>query len=423
MSVLLLSTEASPVVPDEPRSPLLSLDRQYWTFFSAAFFFDAGFAIYFFLFNLYLLDAHWNERLIGLVGGAFTLGSVLTILPAGEMVRRVGVRKLLLACFISAPLFGIVRILWLGTYAQIFCAILAGAAMSLWGVSYLPAVARIVPPQRRAAAYSLIFSASLITSAVGTVLCGSLPGWITGLGFAVSPLRFKRGVLLSSCLVAMLGIMPLLRLRVSAAEQIDSTPQVRVSGWHLHSFQRRLLACMALWALVIAPFTPFANVYLAHERHVPLRTISLVFALIQVMQLALGLTLPYLVHMLGLRRGLLLIQLAAAFALGTLALTPTNPLFWTAYVGFSAMQWMSFPALYSTLMNNTPENQHHCAAAIIMFLNALLGAIATPLAGEAFVRYGYRSVLLITAAIASGTALLFYRCVASADSHNDALPR
>ena len=32
------------------------LSRGFWVFFTAAFFFDAGFAVYVFLFNLYLLD-------------------------------------------------------------------------------------------------------------------------------------------------------------------------------------------------------------------------------------------------------------------------------------------------------------------------------------------------------------------------------
>jgi hypothetical protein len=63
-----------------------SLGRQYWMFFAVAFFFDAGFAVYFFLFNLFLLDAHAAERTIGLINGAFTLGSTLTILPAGFLV-------------------------------------------------------------------------------------------------------------------------------------------------------------------------------------------------------------------------------------------------------------------------------------------------------------------------------------------------
>ena len=58
-----------------------NLSRGYWVFFSAAFFFDDGFAIYFFLFNLYLLDYRFNERAMGWIGGAMTPGSLVGTLP------------------------------------------------------------------------------------------------------------------------------------------------------------------------------------------------------------------------------------------------------------------------------------------------------------------------------------------------------
>src|SRR5258708_38097253 len=65
-----------------------NLGRGYWTFFSAAFFFDTGFSIYFFLFNLYLFDRHWNERDIGWVGRAMTLGSLRGAMQGGIRGRK-----------------------------------------------------------------------------------------------------------------------------------------------------------------------------------------------------------------------------------------------------------------------------------------------------------------------------------------------
>ena len=101
-----------------------NLGHEYWVFFSAAFFYDAGFAIYFFLFNLYLLDHRFNERAMGWIGGAMTLGSLVGTLPAGALAQRIGLRPLLIALFVSAPLMNAMRAVWLWEPAQIGLAFL-----------------------------------------------------------------------------------------------------------------------------------------------------------------------------------------------------------------------------------------------------------------------------------------------------------
>ena len=103
-----------------------NLGPRFWIFFMAAFCFDAGFSVYFFLFNLYLLDFHFNEKAIGLINGALTLGTLVGTLPAGALGRRIGLRPVLLFCFVAAPLAGTARALWMWEPAQIGLAFLAG---------------------------------------------------------------------------------------------------------------------------------------------------------------------------------------------------------------------------------------------------------------------------------------------------------
>ena len=83
------------------------LGRGFWLFFTAALFWDAGFGVYFFLFNLYLLDFHLNERTIGLVSGALSLGLIAGMLPAVILTRRIGARRLLICGFLAASVLGV----------------------------------------------------------------------------------------------------------------------------------------------------------------------------------------------------------------------------------------------------------------------------------------------------------------------------
>jgi MFS family permease len=386
-----------------------NLSRGYWLFFSAAFFYDAGFCVYFFLFNLFLLDLGFNDRAIGWIGGAFTLGSVAGTLPAGGVARRFGVRPLLVALFVGAPLLSAARVGWMWEPAQIGLAFLAGLVMSGWGVCYLPAVARLTSEDNRTAGFSLIYSVSVGTSMVAGVVCGYLGVWLARAGIAMQPGEVKRWILLVSCAIALVGLVPALRLRVPepAAEKREAESKNAWPFRNLHPFLVRFLPSMALWAAVLAAFTPFANVYLERDLHVPMASIGLVFTAVQAVQLLMGVATPYLFRKTGLLNGIVLTQLATALVLGALAGARSEALAVALYMTFAAAQWASSPGLYNLLMNETPDGERSSAAAMTMFANALSGAAATALAGALFARYGYPPVLLALALMAAGVTLLF----------------
>ncbi len=388
-----------------------NLSRGYWTFFNAAFFYDTGFALYWFLFNLYLLDLHFNERAIGLISGALTLGLLVGTLPAGAIGRRFGPRPVLLFCFIAAPLLNAARALWVWEPAQIVLAFFAGVSMTSWTVTFLPAVSKLTTQANRTAAISLIFSIGVGSAAFVGALCGYLPQWMASAGLAMEPYATKRLILLASCGIAMIGFFPVLGLRMPpAVVEVESAPKPRRRAW-LSSFQLspfvwKFLLCMALWSVILAAFTPFANVYLARDLHVSLAHIGLIFSVAQLLQLASGLLVPVVMRSMGMLNGILATQLTAAMMLATMASVHRQPLAIAFYLAFAASQWMSSPGLYSLLMNETPDAERSTAAASTMFANSLVSSATTAGAGILFTQFGYSRVLLGLAGLAAVVALL-----------------
>jgi len=251
------------------------LSRGFWVFFTAASFFDFGMLIFVFMFNLYLLDLHFNDRAIGLVNGAATLGSVAGTLPAGVLARKFGLRPVLIGCFVVGTLLCALRALTTGEPAQIGLGFVTGLAMCTWGVCFLPAVARTTTTKNRASGFSLICSTAVATAILGGILCGYLPQWLSKAGFAMQPVEVKRLILLVSCGIAALGLFPVLRLRLPLPQHgtpMENTTQNR--SWRrllrMDPFLLRFLPAMALWTVVLTSFTPFANVYLSRNLHVPL---------------------------------------------------------------------------------------------------------------------------------------------------------
>lgn len=388
------------------------LSREFWAVFTVAFFFDFGMSIFVFMFNLYLLELHFNDRAIGLVGGAAMLGSVLGTLPAGLLIRRVGLRPMLTFCLLAAPLLCALRALAINESAQICLGLVAGMALSSWGVCFLPAVARSTTPDNRATGFSLIFSAGVGTGILGGVVCGYLPQWLTRAGFAVQPVDLKRLILLASCGIAALGLSPILGTRLFSTDTETSwmeRPKSRISArlLKIDPFLRRFLPAMAIWTLVVTSFTPFANVYLSRNLHVPLLRIGLIFSAAQVVQFCVTLMTPMLFRAFGIVNGIIATQLFTAVALGCLAGTQSTQFAVALYLVFYGMQWMSAPGLYNMLMSNVPEEEQGSASSVTLFCNALVGAASTACAGILFNKFGYPYVLTGIAIVAIVAAMVF----------------
>ena len=66
---------------------------QYWRFFFAEGFFDFGMFVFFFLYNLYLLQLGFREKFLGLMSGVMTAGNVAGSILAVFAMRRFGIAQ------------------------------------------------------------------------------------------------------------------------------------------------------------------------------------------------------------------------------------------------------------------------------------------------------------------------------------------
>jgi predicted MFS family arabinose efflux permease len=72
-----------------------------------------------------------------------------------------------------------------------------------------------------------------------------------------------------------------------------------------------------------------------------------------------------------------------------------------------AFQWMSEPGMYSLLMGKVQLSERSGASALNFLVISSASAVATVLAGEGITRFGYPTVIRMTAALAFVAALLF----------------
>ncbi len=377
------------------------LGKQFWTFFVASACFVMGMSIFFFLYNLFLLDHGYTEKFLGQVRSAGAVGSVAGSIPAAILAQRFGLRKTMLGGLALLTLFSALLALLVSAVPQLCLAFLAGVASSIWLVCSFSAVGQLTTEQSRPFGFSLMTSSGIGLGMVGGLVGGLLPGWWARIEPMATPGQLKQAALLTACGVVALALWPASRLRFA------SVPAPEKKLYPRNPFVLRLLAALAVWHLVTGAFSPFYNAYFSQYVRMPLRQIGMVAAASQLSQVLAILAAPFLFRKVGLVSGIVYTQVATAIALVCLAGTSTMSGAAMVYVGYTAFLWMSEPGMFSLLMNRVAPSERAGASALLLLAISLPGAMAAALTGAAFVRYGYPAVLGVTAGVAFVAALLF----------------
>jgi MFS family permease len=376
--------------------------RDFWRFFAAAFFFDFGFGLFFFLFNLYLTDLHFNERIIGQILASLTMGNVVGTIPAMIIVRRCGFRRPLLISFLGAPLICALRVFTVWPPAQVGLAFLTGLALCFWPICFSPAVAKFTNEHNRASGFSIVFATGIGMGSLAGLAGGYLPQLLQTHGEQSPLVGGIRAVLLCACGVVMFGAWPIARLARGAE------PAGLPGGFRLfHPFLKRFLPPFILWNVVTGSFSIFGAVYLQKVLGLPLSRVGTIFSLSQLLQFGAVLSTPLLYRRLGTLRGVSLAQAMTAAFLLLLCSTRIVPASIVYFLAFNGAQWLCGPGIYRYLMEHVPEGERSTASAVQNISGALCQAGTAALTGSCIVQFGYPAVIAGNAVIALLAALLF----------------
>ena len=381
--------------------PFARLGRPFWIFFTAALFLDFGFDLYFFLYNLFLLNLRYDERAIGMIGSSLTLGNLAGTIPVAMLSRRFGLQKPLLFCFIAAPVISIVRVEIPWMSGQIFFAFLTGVALSAWPVCFAPAVAKLTTDETRVFAFSITFATGIGTGTLAGIAGGYIPvifHSVSKLGSLTAGMRF---VLIGAALIAMLGAYPIAKLRITAPPANHNR-----SLFVFHPFLLRFLPAFAVWSLVTGSFVPFAPVFFQKQLRISLPHVGLIFSASELVQFCAVLLVPFLYRRIGTLAGIVVAQLASAGAALALGRAHSAEYAIGCYLVFAGAQFTAGPGFYGMLMSRTPEVDRSSASGMQNIVGALSQAGASALTGVLIVRSGYGSLFAADLALIIVSTLL-----------------
>jgi len=380
----------------------LELGANYWRFLLAEGFFDFGMFVFFFLYNLYLLQLGFDEKFLGLMSGIMTAGNVAGSILAVFAMRRFGLQRTLMASFALTAGLSAVRSMVISPPALLVLAAVSGLASSVWPVALAPAVASVTSEKSRPRGFSFICSSGIAIGIFGSLAAGRLPGWISRMHSAMSNVASYRASLLAGCIIVLLALWPLSRIKMSEA------PPPKESSIHRPSpLVLRFLLAMLIWNFGTGIFNPFRNVFFARRVHLAVEQIGYVFSWSQAAQVGAVLLAPMAFRKFGVTRGIAGMEFATAVTLLALAAV-TGPLSAAvAYCAFMAVQYMSEPGMFTLLMDRVPIGERNSASALNLLVSFAGQAIAAAVAGVLLARFGYPPVLTSAAVICALAALLF----------------
>jgi MFS family permease len=385
------------------------LDPQLLRFLAAAALFNFGMAVFFLLYNIFLIQRGFHEDFLGAVSSAMSLGSIAGTLPAAFILHRFGIRTTLVTTFLAGPLVCVARVLAIAPAALVASAFLNGFLFSFYAVSLAPAVAQLTSERSRAFGFSLVFSLGIGIGVAAGLAGGRLPAL---LGHTISPdaIQMQRALLIA-CGIAIFGAIAAWHIRFTVAP--SSEKRVYPRG----KFITRFLFALLIWNIATGAFNPFFNAYFVNRLGISVAQVGTFYSAAQIFQVLAVLSAPIILRRAGVITGVMGMQLATACALGGLALGPPVPLAGAIYAGYMGFQYMSEPGIYTLLMDGVSPHERSGASAM-NFLVVFGGqALAAAIAGAGVRRFGYPVVLMI-AAITAVFASFAFRLVPGAHTRS-----
>ncbi|HEY3457933.1 MAG TPA: MFS transporter [Bryobacteraceae bacterium] len=379
-------------------------DKNFLIFLFSSGLFDLGEFIFFLLYNLYLLDLGFNEKLLGAIGSAMSAGSFLGVIPAAALVRKWGLRPALVLAIAGASVTTALRAVASSPSPLLLLAFLNGVFLSTWAVCLPPSVAASTTTQNRARGFSLVTSLGIGIGIGAGFLGGRLPAILGQLSAHTGPLEAKRVALLLGSAIVSLAILPALRLRFPELQASPAKKKIYPRGRFIVGF----IAAVFIWSFATGIFNPFFNVYFAQRLHFSVERIGTVFSFSHLAQVAAILAAPLFLRRVPGARGISSTQLATALMLVLLASTSSPAAAAVGYIAYMAFQYMTEPCLFTLLMDRVTPSERGGASALNFLATSLAGALSAMAAGAAIQRFGYSPVLAVAALLAFIAAGLMF---------------
>lgn len=354
--------------------------------------------VYRLLFNFFLLSLGYEKDVVGNLISASSLTALITALPMGYVVDRIGHKPALLIG--SAAL-----VVALGTMVTIPALpvliamnILLGLSQSLTGVTNGPFLMENSSEKERVYLFSLGMGVTMTAGFVGNWLGGYLPTWMTALvgGEPTSTLAYTA----SLYTVGVCGLISLFPLLVMKPKTIPAAERSLFAPFSLLLKNPGMIGKPILPLLITSVgaglLMPFMNIFFRQVYNQPDPVIGTLFA---GSSLAMGLGVIIAPPLADRSGKIQLVVITQALSIPFFILMGWAPWFEVSAVAYffrAGLMNMSGPVYQTFVMEHAPQNARAMVASLVSMATSFGWAFSPTISGWLQVNYGFSPVFIAT---------------------------
>ena len=355
-------------------------------------------------FNFYILSLGHSREFLGLVNSIPFLAGLVLGLPLGALSDRIGHRRaMLLGLGLMFSMFAVVATTS-STAILVGAIALYGVGSTLYYLSTTPFMAGVSSTEDRPYLFSLNVALQTLSSAVGNLLAGFLPGWLgVMLAVPVDGPQVYRSVLLLSLAAGSLSIVPLILMRdqkapAGASAQMTSVRKV-VRALAL-PVVRKLALPNLLIGIGAAILIPYMNVFFKERFGLPDSMLGLLFGLSAILTAAGTLLGPRLAERLGSKiRAVVFTQGLSIVFLLLLGFWPGLIVAAGAHLIRAALMNMAAPLYSAYGMERAPLDQRALVSSVLYLTWQTGWAFGPYVSGFVQERWGFGPLFVTTSIV------------------------
>ncbi len=350
----------------------------------------AAMGIYNLLFNFFVLSLGHNEAFIGKLVSLNHASIIVMALLSAMLMRTVRRKWVLIGGIGLSAVSVLLMVLVPEQWVILGMSVLLGGAQCLINISIAPFLMESSGEEERTYLFSTAFALQMAAMFGGNWAGGKLPGWLIAAGLAGDVEAGYRIALLVMAGLTLLGLIPVLRMRVVPFLHNETPEKVNLPELLKQSRNMgKLVTPVLLTSLGAGLIMPFMNVFFRHIHHQTDEMIGLVFAF---GSLAMGLGMvaaPPLAERFGKVQ---LFTLSRGLSLPFLLLLGTSPWFGLAALAYNVrimLMNMAGPVYQNFVMDEVEPGLRPVAASMLTVSGSLGWGISSMISGWLQVNYGF----------------------------------